>query len=173
MIRSPRSRAPRGFSLIELMIVVAIIGLISSMAVPAYDMLIKRVKTAERGMVLRNLELTIKDYYLNNDDVPGGGEYAYSDYNPPLPVTGKKKEYVKTMPVFKDISYRPDGPVYFHYQVLIYNYPQFGLRLFGLTAIGDLDQDGRYTYAYKYFYQLPQSGEWWEYYTYESSIADD
>lgn len=57
-------RKARGFSLIELMIIVAIIGLLASIAIPSYIKYTRRAMTAEAGMNIRRMYDGAVTYYL-------------------------------------------------------------------------------------------------------------
>jgi len=59
-------KAQQGFTLIELMIVVAIIGILASIAIPAYSDYVKRGKAAEATSTLANLRVQIEQYYQDN-----------------------------------------------------------------------------------------------------------
>lgn len=56
-----------GFSLIELMVVVAIAGVISSIAIPAYTNYTVKAKVSNGMAALDNLKKTANDYYMENN----------------------------------------------------------------------------------------------------------
>lgn len=57
---------PRGFTLIELMITVTIIGILSSIAYPAYTQYLQRGKNAEAMSTLQSLALREEQWYRDN-----------------------------------------------------------------------------------------------------------
>lgn len=60
----------KGFTLIELMIVVAIIGILAMMAIPAYNDYVKRTYVAEGFANLAPLKIAILEYYDANGRLP-------------------------------------------------------------------------------------------------------
>lgn len=61
MLKLPRKK--EGFTLIELMIVVAIIGILAAIAIPAFVNYIKRSKTSEAPSQLKSLYTGARAYY--------------------------------------------------------------------------------------------------------------
>lgn len=78
----PGRRSSLGFTLIELMIVVAIIGIIAAIAYPSYQEYVRSAKRADAETALMELSHFMERYYTGN------GKYVKADGTAPtLPFT--------------------------------------------------------------------------------------
>ncbi len=60
----------KGFTLIELMIVVAIIGILAAVALPAYQDYTKRARVTEGFNLAASLKTGVADYFASNNAFP-------------------------------------------------------------------------------------------------------
>lgn len=61
-----RRAAHRGFTLLELMIVVAIIGVLAAVAIPAYQDYVRRSALPEGTSAMATLRIKLEQYYQDN-----------------------------------------------------------------------------------------------------------
>ena len=69
-----REHRTRGFSLVEIMVVVVIIGLLAAMALPAYRQVTLRSKASAVGNDLRTFSTAFITYNLQNGKWPANGD---------------------------------------------------------------------------------------------------
>ena len=66
----------QGFTLIELMIVVAVIGILASMAIPAYQDYTIRAQVSEGIVLSGGARVALVEYFLDNGDWPNNNVKA-------------------------------------------------------------------------------------------------
>lgn len=85
-----------GFTLIELMIVVAIIGLLAAFAIPAYSSYTTRAQVAEGPNMVGPIQSAISEYFANNGKLPSTCAIAGLTVTGPCLTQGK---YISSLQV--------------------------------------------------------------------------
>lgn len=138
----------KGFTLIELMIVVAIIGILAAIAIPNFIRYQLRSKTSEAKTVLGGIKTSQESFRAEFDD------YVQAGPNPGVGVRGQKSTWLDTpcpntcnrlntpsCTEFGCIGYKPSGDVYYEYQSVIQAAAPNVVPEYTATAEADLDGD--------------------------------
>ncbi|HFB1422060.1 TPA: pilin, partial [Neisseria gonorrhoeae] len=88
----------KGFTLIELMIVIAIVGILAAVALPAYQDYTARAQVSEAILLAEGQKSAVTEYYLNHGEWPENN--ASAGVANPTEIKGK---YVKEVKVEKGV----------------------------------------------------------------------
>ncbi len=128
------SKASKGFTLIELMIVVAIIGILAAIAIPNFMRFQLKSKSSEGKVNLAAIRTAEESYMAEF------GRYIAATTSPAAYGGSSKIPFVDVGAAganFDTIGWAPEGQVFFQYQVTL-----AGTTGFTGDAAADIDADG-------------------------------
>jgi len=132
-MKKPDSRSSQGFTLIELMIVVAIIGVLASIAIPEFQNMTLRARIAEREPIMRAIAKGVEDVALNSATLPAN--FA-GNWNPvPTPGTSRNA-WAQAQPNWDKLPLIVEGATYCTYRFALDAPTSL------LVVTGDCDIDG-------------------------------
>ena len=107
-----RPNRMRGFTILELMITLAIVGIIAAIAIPIFTRYQSNSKSAEVKTNLGWLRVAQEAYFTEND--------AYRSANAePASIPGPvQADFNTTVPGFAALGWTPEGRVYFSYAIV-------------------------------------------------------
>ncbi|EMT4077068.1 pilin [Neisseria gonorrhoeae] len=97
----------KGFTLIELMIVIAIVGILAAVALPAYQDYTARAQVSEAILLAEGQKSAVTEYYLNNGKWPANNGNA--GVASPADIKGKYVESVTVANGVVTAQMKPSG----------------------------------------------------------------
>lgn len=154
-----KTSSQQGFTLIELMIVVAIIGVLAAVAVPAFINYVKRSKTSEAASNLKSLYTGAASYYQAEHWGQGvqavGAASAASTHcevasATPTWTASQNKQVIDwdaEAASYESLNFQVSDPIYYEYHITAGNGDACGnaastAGIYTFAANGDLDGNG-------------------------------
>jgi len=134
-------RALAGFTLVELMIVVVILGILAAVAIPAFTRYVKRSKTSEASGNIAKIYQGEVTYYQSVGDRAQPPTFVAATANPGTPSASKFPANVAawTAAEWAAIGFSLDSAHYYQYSTTA------SADSFSASAVGNLDGDGAYS----------------------------
>ena len=127
-------KSEKGFTLIELMIVVAIIGILAAIAIPNFIRFQLKSKSSEGKVNLAAIRTAEEGYMAEY------GTYVAAAPSPDVTLGATKQTFVNESGAglgFDQLGWSPEGKVFFQYEVVI----DAGNAAFAAAAAANIDAD--------------------------------
>lgn len=146
----------QGFTLVELMIVVAIVAVLAAIAIPTFQGYVQRARASEATTFLAEIRQRQESYRAEFGQYAGAPDVtqSFSGFTPSAMPKAHKgpSSWPGSTGNWNQLGARPDGPVWFQYATISGGPGDSNGNIPGLTnprdfwfvsqARGDLDEDG-------------------------------
>ena len=140
-----RRTRQRGFTIIEIMIVVVIVGILAAIAIPMFSGHMKKAKTGEAELQLNMIGKNAKNYYQTHSTYPQGTAAVLPGADGTACGGSSNSKFATSTAwaadsVWTALDFHIDEPGYFSY-----HYTGTSMREAEALAVGDLDCDSKFS----------------------------
>lgn len=130
-------RQRRGFTLIEIVVVMAVIAVLASIAIPEFTHAFKRARAVEAVQTMATLDRIMKDYFNANGEYPR----VSGAQNPPSVHPGKAS-FDPNMAGWSKLDFVPEAEYQYRYSYTTTADANGRYTSLSIKATGDSDRDG-------------------------------
>lgn len=132
-----RRRAARGFTMIELVVVMAVIAVIASIGIPQFLHAFKRARAVEAVQTVSAIERSLKEHLNRSGEYPR----VSAVQNPPV-LSGSKAHFDLTLAGWPGIDFRSEAAHWYRYSFTTSPDESGRYTHLVVTGTGDTDGDG-------------------------------
>lgn len=130
-------RNERGFTIIELVVVMTVLGILMSLAMPELNHAFKRTRAVEAIQTMASLERVFKEHYNRVEEYP----HTSGSANPSGP-SGVKQRFENGRPGWNEIAFLSDSDLWYRYSFTTSSNDSGRFTKLTIVATGDTDKDG-------------------------------
>jgi prepilin-type N-terminal cleavage/methylation domain-containing protein len=123
--KSIQFKSSNGFTLVEVLVVVAVLGIVAAIAIPMYNNYVRSTKTESARASLEQFGVLLESFRAERGQFPANGTYRYTEDNIGAVVTDNFRLPVAPAPTAIFPDFRPRGlsagTTSFHYRMTVSN----------------------------------------------------